>query len=150
MSGLFDEIAEGEKSICYIVTLPIEKITKLGYTNVNVKIRVSRFRFAHDLTGMEKDVLIVGEYHTPMAKTIEHYAKKMADSHYDKVMDKNMGSGYTEWYFCSPDMMRSCVLNAFHYVTVWAPSEKARELEKAKKAKTKDLKRRQMELDLDG
>ena len=93
MSGLFDEIADGEKSICYIVTLPIEQMTKLGYTNVDVKIRVSRFRFAHDLTGLEKDVVIVGEYQTPMAKTIEHYAKKIADRHYDKVMDKNLGSG---------------------------------------------------------
>jgi hypothetical protein len=108
MKGLFDQIADGEKSICYIVTLPIEQMTKLGYTNVNVKIRVSRFRFAHDLTGMEKDILVVGEYETPMAKTIEHYAKKIADRHYDKVMDKNMGSGYTEWYFCSPLEMRSC------------------------------------------
>ena len=150
MKGLFQEIADEEKSVCYIVTLPIEKMTKLGYTNVDVKIRVSRFRFAHDLTGMEKDVDIAFEYHTPMAKTIEHYAKKMADSRYDKVMDKNMGSGYTEWYFCSPDQMKSCVLNAFHYVTVWAPDTKARELEKAKKARTKDLKRKQMELDLDG
>ena len=135
MSGLFDEIAEGEKSICYIVTLPIEEMTKLGYTNVNVKIRVSRFRFAHDLTGMEKDVVIVGEYETPMAKSIEHYAKKIADHHYDRVMDKNMGSGYTEWYFCSPDMMRSCVLNAFKYVR-WDIRKSSREAEKAKRLNT--------------
>ena len=130
MSGLFDEIAEGEKSICYIVTLPIEQMTKLGYTNVDVKIRVSRFRFAHDLTGLEKDVVIVGEYKTPMAKSIEHYAKKIADRHYDKVMDKNMGSGYTEWYFCSPLEMRSCV----------------REMEKAKRSDS--IAERQNELDL--
>ena len=143
MSGLFDEIAEGEKSICYIVTLPIEQMTKLGYTNVNVKIRVSRFRFAHDLTGMEKDVVIVGEYQTPMAKSIEHYAKKIADRKYDKVMDKNMGSGYTEWYFCSPLEMRSCVLNAFKYVN-WDKRRIARKAEKAKKANTI----KQMELDL--
>jgi hypothetical protein len=145
MKGLFDEIAEGEKSICYIVTLPIERMTKLGYTNVDVKIRVSRFRFAHDLTGMEKDVLIVGEYQTPMAKSIEHYAKKIADSHYDKVMDKNMGSGYTEWYFCSPDEMKSCVLNAFKYVR-WDIRRKTREAEKA--TKSDSIAERQNELDL--
>jgi hypothetical protein len=116
MSGLFTEIAEREKSICYIVSLPIERMTKLGYTNVDTETRVSRFKFSHDLTGMEKDVEIVGEYKTPMAKTIEHYAKKIADNLYDKVMDRNMGSGYTEWYFCSPFEMRSCVLNAFKYV----------------------------------
>ena len=145
MSGLFDEIAEGEKSICYIVTLPIEQMTKLGYTNVDVKIRVSRFRFAHDLTGLEKDVVIVGEYQTPMAKTIEHYAKKIADSHYDKVMDKNMGSGYTEWYFCSPLEMRSCVLNAFKYVR-W---DKRRIIRKAEKAKLSNANaEKQMEFDL--
>ena len=116
MSGLFNEIANREKSICYIVSLPVERMTKLGYTNVDVDVRVSRFRFSHDLTGMEKDVEIVGEYNTPMAKTIEHYAKKIADNLYDKVMDRNMGSGYTEWYFCSPLEVRSCVLNAFKYV----------------------------------
>ena len=135
MKGLFDQIADGEKSICYIVTLPIEQMTKLGYTNVDVKIRVSRFRFAHDLTGMEKDVLIVGEYQTPMAKSIEHYAKKIADRHYDRVMDKNMGSGYTEWYFCSPLEMRSCVLNAFKYVR-WDIRKSSREAEKAKRLNT--------------
>ena len=145
MSGLFDEIAGGEKSICYIVTLPIEQMTKLGYTNVDVKIRVSRFRFAHDLTGMEKDVLIVGEYQTPMAKSIEHYAKKIADRHYDKVMDKNMGSGYTEWYYCSPLEMRSCVLNAFKYVR-WDIRRTSREAEKAKRSDTNAEK--QMEFDL--
>ena len=145
MSGLFDEIADGEKSICYIVTLPIEQMTKLGYTNVDVKIRVSRFRFAHDLTGLEKDVVIVGEYQTPMAKSIEHYAKKIADRHYDKVMDKNMGSGYTEWYFCSPLEMRSCVLNAFKYVR-WDKRRTSREMEKAKKSDSNAEK--QMELDL--
>ena len=144
MSGLFDKIAEGEKSICYIVTLPVEQMTKLGYTNVNVKIRVSRFKFAHDLTGMESDVVIVGEYETPMAKTIEHYAKKIADRHYDKVMDKNMGSGYTEWYFCSPLEMRSCVLNAFKYVN-WEIRNKTREAEKAKTSNANAEK--QMELD---
>ena len=145
MSGLFDEIADGEKSICYIVSLPIERMTKLGYTNVNAKIRVSRFRFSHDLTGMEKDVVIVGEYETPMAKTIEHYAKKIADRKYDKVMDKNMGSGYTEWYFCSPLEMRSCVLNAFKYVN-W---DKRRITRKAEKAKRSDSNaEKQMELDL--
>jgi hypothetical protein len=143
MTGLFNEIAEGEKSICYIVTLPVEQMTKLGYTNVDVKIRVSRFRFAHDLTGMEKDVEIVGEYKTPMAKSIEHYAKKMADHHYDKVMDKNMGSGYTEWYFCSPSEMRSCVLNAFKYVR-WDKRRITRQAEKAKKTNTI----KQIELDL--
>ena len=143
MTGLFDEIADGEKSICYIVSLPIERMTKLGYTNVNAKIRVSRFRFSHDLTGMEKDVVIVGEYETPMAKTIEHYAKKLADRKYDKVMDKNMGSGYTEWYFCSPLEMRSCVLNAFKYVN-WDKRRTARKAEKAKKTDSIE----QMELDL--
>jgi hypothetical protein len=125
MSGLFNEIADREKSICYIVSLPIERMTKLGYTNVDTKTRVSRFRFSHDLTGMEKDVEIVGEYETPMAKTIEHYAKKIADNLYDKVMDRNMGSGYTEWYFCSPFEMRSCVLNAFKYVK-WDKRRNAR------------------------
>ena len=80
MTGLFEEIADGEKSICYIVSLPIERMTKLGYTNVNTTVRASRFKFSHDMTGMEKDVEIVGEYQTPMAKTIEHYAKKIADS----------------------------------------------------------------------
>tara|TARA_B100000809_G_scaffold219280_1_gene226401 strand:- start:4 stop:441 length:438 start_codon:yes stop_codon:yes gene_type:complete len=145
MTGLFSEIADGEKSICYIVSLPIERMTKLGYTNVTPKIRVSRFRFSHDLTGMEKDVVIVGEYETPMAKTIEHYAKKIADRKYDKVMDKNMGSGYTEWYFCSPLEMRSCVLNAFKYVR-WDKRRKSREAEKAKMSNSNAEK--QMELDL--
>jgi hypothetical protein len=130
MSGLFTEIADREKSICYIVSLPIERMTKLGYTNVDTKTRVSRFKFSHDLTGMEKDVEIVGEYKTPMAKTIEHYAKKIADNLYDKVMDRNMGSGYTEWYFCSPFEMRSCVLNAFKYVK-WDERRKSSLTEKA-------------------
>ena len=130
MSGLFTEIADREKSICYIVSLPIERMTKLGYTNVDTETRVSRFKFSHDLTGMEKDVEIVGEYKTPMAKTIEHYAKKIADNLYDKVMDRNMGSGYTEWYFCSPFEMRSCVLNAFKYVK-WDNRRKAQLTEKA-------------------
>ena len=87
---------------------------------------------------------MVGEYETPMAKTIEHYAKKIADRHYDKVMDKNMGSGYTEWYFCSPLEMRSCVLNAFKYVN-WEIRNKTREAEKAKTSNTNAEK--QMELD---
>ena len=142
MTGLFEEIADGEKSICYIVSLPVERMTKLGYTNVNTKIRVSRFKFSHDLTGMENDVVVVGEYETPMAKTIEHYAKKIADRKYDKVMDKNMGSGYTEWYFCSPLEMRSCVLNAFKYVR-WDKRRKARMAEKAKKTDSNE----QLELD---
>ena len=90
MTGLFEEIATGEKSICYIVSLPVERMTKLGYTNVNTKIRVSRFKFSHDLTGMENDVVVVGEYETPMAKTIEHYAKKIADRKYDRVMDLSL------------------------------------------------------------
>tara|TARA_R110000824_G_scaffold401513_2_gene612735 strand:+ start:736 stop:1131 length:396 start_codon:yes stop_codon:yes gene_type:complete len=130
MSGLFTEIADREKSICYIVSLPVERMTKLGYTNVDTETRVSRFKFSHDLTGMEKDVEIVGEYKTPMAKTIEHYAKKIADNLYDKVMDRNMGSGYTEWYFCSPFEMRSCVLNAFKYVK-WDERRKSSLAEKA-------------------
>jgi hypothetical protein len=94
---------------------------------------------------MEKDVVIVGEYQTPMAKSIEHYAKKIADRKYDKVMDKNLGSGYTEWYFCSPLEMRSCVLNAFKYVR-WDKRRLSRRLAKAKMSNANAIK--QMELDL--
>ena len=31
-------------------------------------------------------------------------------------MDKNLGSGYTEWFFCTADEMRSCILNAFKFI----------------------------------
>ena len=31
-------------------------------------------------------------------------------------LHKNLGSGYTEWFFCTADEMRSCVLNAFRFI----------------------------------
>ena len=52
-----------------------------------------------------------------LAKSIERIATEIAIVRgYEKVNDKNLGLGYTEWFYCSGNQIKSCILQAYRIV----------------------------------
>ena len=66
--------------------------------------------------GMEKDVRKYREYRTLLAPTIEREVKKILRRKKWKSLqlkDRNMGRGYTEWYYMTPKQMNGIVVKCF-------------------------------------
>ena len=52
-----------------------------------------------------------------LAKSIERIAVEIAILRgYEKVLDKNLGLGYSEWFYCSGEQIKSCILQAYKIV----------------------------------
>ena len=113
---LFRQLLDNHIPVCYILAFDPAKAIKLGYTDKGTEKRLHMIKFSGSYKGMEEQVEIILEYPTPLARDVEYYAKKIATSKYPRPMDKNLGSGYTEWFFCTADEMRSCILNAFKFI----------------------------------
>ena len=91
--------------------------------------RISKFNFSGKLKGKEKDISIDYRHFRFNADSLEkllHLVLKIKGV--EKVNDKNLGSGYTEWYFCSPKQMNAHVLTTIRAY---------RKILKEKKAKQK-------------
>ena len=52
-----------------------------------------------------------------LAKSIERIATEIAIVRgYERVNDKNLGLGYTEWFYCNGEQIKSCILQAYRIV----------------------------------
>jgi len=140
---LFKQLLNNHNPTCYVLAFPPAKAIKLGYTDKGTEKRLHTIKFSGNYVGMEDEVEIVAEYPTSIAKDVEYYANKIASLKYPKPMDKNLGSGYTEWFYCTAHEMRSCILLAFRFIK-WSKDKIGNEEEK----EFKDLdKPKQVELD---
>ena len=95
----------------------------------DLEYRISKFNFSGKLKGKEKDISIDYRHFRFNADSLEkllHLVLKIKGV--EKVNDKNLGSGYTEWYFCSPKQMNAHVLTTIRAY---------RKILKEKKAKQK-------------
>ena len=139
--SLFEQISEKLSSKClYVVSLTNypkgeisrpDTITKGGYTEDDLEYRISKFNFSGKLKGKEKDISIDYRHFRFNADSLEkllHLVLKIKGV--EKVSDKNLGSGYTEWYFCSPKQMNAHVLTTIRAY---------RKILKEKKAKQKKV-----------
>ena len=74
---------------------------KIGYTTKDMNKRIAGFRMSGNLKGKEhlvKKYL----YLTLYSQSIERIATEIALLRgYERVNDKNLGLGYTEWFYCS-------------------------------------------------
>ena len=113
---LFKQLLDNHIPTCYVLAFDPAKAIKLGYSDKGAEKRLHTIKFSGSYMGMEKEVQIVTQYPTPLARDVEYYANKIATLKYPKPMDKNLGSGYTEWFYCTADEMRSCILNAFRFI----------------------------------
>ena len=98
----------------YIVALKNRSnnyITKIGETEQALEKRIVGFGFSGKWKKREKDVEIIEKIETFLAPSLEKLVKKQlmkkwADT---RLMDKNLGRGYTEWYFMHPKTMQGIV-----------------------------------------
>jgi len=91
--------------------------SKIGYTTKNMDKRISGFRFSGNLRGKEHLVKKVFVSKNILAKSIERIAVEIAILRgYEKVLDKNLGLGYSEWFYCSGNQIKSCILQAYKIV----------------------------------
>ena len=100
-------------------------------TEDDLEYRISKFNFSGKLKGKEKDISIDYRHFRFNADSLEkllHLVLKIKGV--EKVNDKNLGSGYTEWYFCSPKQMNAHVLTTIRAY---------RKILKEKKAKQKKV-----------
>jgi len=107
----------------YVLEMPYKKgkdhlISKIGETTQeNMQKRISGFSFSSKFKGREGEIEIVETYETYLAKSLEPIVKReLLKRGYKKVMDKNLGRGYTEWYDCEASKIVSCVLYAFQFI----------------------------------
>ena len=101
----------------YILQLGNLVLAKVGFTKKDIKKRIKEYKFSGQWTGMESDIRLHAVFTTPTAETVEDLTKAILDR--DKIMkanDKNLGSGYTEWYRCSPSKIQSAVAVAIQYL----------------------------------
>ena len=139
--SLFEQISEKLSKKClYVVSLSnypkgeistTDTITKGGYTEDDIASRITKFNFSGKLRGKEKDVSIDYRHYRFNADSLEkllHLVLKIKGV--ERVNDKNLGKGYTEWYFCSPKQMNAHVLTTIRAY---------RKILKEKKAKKKKL-----------
>ena len=72
---------------------------KIGYTTKDMNKRIAGFRFSGNLKKKEHLVKKVFVSNSILAKSIERIATEIAILRgYEKVNDKNLGLGYTEWF----------------------------------------------------
>lgn len=90
---------------------------KIGYTTKDINKRISGFRMSGNLKGQEHLIKKVFISKSILAKSIERIATEIAIVRgYEKVNDKNLGLGYTEWFYCSGNQIKSCILQAYKIV----------------------------------
>tara|TARA_Y100000114_G_C11745536_1_gene321370 strand:+ start:756 stop:1193 length:438 start_codon:yes stop_codon:yes gene_type:complete len=136
---LFDEITEKLSKKClYVVSLPDypkgeisrpDTITKGGYTEDDLEYRISKFNFSGKMKGKEKDIQIDYRHFRFNADSLEkllHLVLRIKGI--EKVNDKNLGSGYTEWYFCSPKQMNAHVLTTIRAYRQILKKKKAKKI----------------------
>ena len=91
--------------------------SKIGYTTKDMDKRISGFRFSGNLRGKEHLVKKVFVSKNILAKSIERIAVEIAILRgYEKVLDKNLGLGYSECFYCSGEQIKSCILQAYKIV----------------------------------
>ena len=90
---------------------------KIGYTTKDMDKRIAGFRFSGNLKKHEDLVEKIFVSENILAKSIERIATEIAILRgYERVNDKNLGLGYTEWFYCSGQQIKSCILEAFKIV----------------------------------
>ena len=86
---------------------------KIGFTTKDMNKRIAGFRFSGNLRKKEHLVRKVYVSKNILAKSIERIATEIAIvMGYERVNDKNLGLGYTEWFYCSGEQIKSCILQA--------------------------------------
>ena len=90
---------------------------KIGYTTKDMNKRIAGFRFSGNLKKKEHLVKRIFVSNSILAKSIERIATEIAILRgYEKVNDNNLGLGYTEWFYCSGNQIKSCILQAYKIV----------------------------------
>jgi len=90
---------------------------KIGYTKKEIEKRIKDYKFSGQWKGKESEIKIHAIFENPKAEAIEDYAIAILNRHgVNKTNDKNLGSGYTEWYNCQPTKIQSCVALAIRYL----------------------------------
>ena len=101
----------------YILQLGTYVLTKVGYTEKDIKIRIRAFKFSGQWSGKEGDIRLHAVFTTPTAKSVEDLTIAILErDKIPKANDKNLGNGYTEWYRCSPSKIQSAVAVAIQYL----------------------------------
>ena len=116
----FESIIKSNLFTCYVLELNPKQMAKLGYTNKPIDKRIASFKFGKGYKSIQRDVKVCYKHTRHDAQSIETVAKLLADNLYERVMDKNMCSGYTEWYYATPTQLNMCVLNAIRFLN-WKP-----------------------------
>jgi hypothetical protein len=90
-------------------------ISKIGETKDDLTKRIVGFGFGGKWKGREKDVEIILELDTLLGKALEDIVKSLLQKNWkdNQLKDKNLGRGYTEWYFMNPSSMVGLVMVAF-------------------------------------
>ena len=90
-------------------------ISKIGETKDELEKRIVGFGFGGKWKGREKEVEIILELDTLLGKSLEDIVKSLLQKNWkeNQLKDKNLGRGYTEWYFMNPSSMVGLVMVAF-------------------------------------
>ena len=101
----------------YILQLGDYVLAKVGYTSKDIKNRIKDYKFSGQWTGKEGDIRLHAVFTIPTAKSVEDLTIAILErDKIQKANDKNLGSGYTEWYLCSPYKIQSAVAVAIQYL----------------------------------
>ena len=101
----------------YILQLGTYVLTKVGYTEKDIKTRIRAFKFSGQWTGKEGDIRLHAVFTIPTAKSVEDLTIAILErDKIPKANDKNLGGGYTEWYRCSASKIQSAVAVAIQYL----------------------------------
>lgn len=90
-------------------------VSKIGETKDQLEKRIVGFGFGGKWKGREKEVEIIMELDTLLGKALEDIVKGLLQKNWkdNQLKDKNLGRGYTEWYFMNPSSMVGLVMVAF-------------------------------------
>ena len=101
----------------YILQLGDLVLAKVGYTSKDIKARIKDYKFSGQWTGREGDIRLHAVFTTPTAKSVEDLTIAILErDKIQKANDRNLGSGYTEWYRCTPAKIQSAVAVAIQYL----------------------------------
>ena len=111
-------MAKLKKQKLYVLALKNRSdnyISKIGETKDDLAKRIVGFGFGGKWKGREKDVEIILELDTLLGKALEDIVKSLLQKNWkdNQLKDKNLGRGYTEWYFMNPSSMVGLVMVAF-------------------------------------
>ena len=111
-------MAKLKKQKLYVLALKNRSdkyISKIGETKDDLSKRIVGFGFGGKWKGREKDVEIILELDTLLGKALEDIVKGLLLKNWkdNQLKDKNLGRGYTEWYFMNPESMVGLVMVAF-------------------------------------